>query len=854
VALATRRQNRGAATASTHGGQAAAALQPSPAQWAAVWKLFDALSGVPAPQRAQRLRAAGGDPLVISEVESLLRSSEGNGFLDQSIAGPDAGPMSGYASLASGTMIGQFRILHLIGRGGMGEVYLAQRVQGGFDQRVALKMLRPEAVTRAELFGSERGILANLEHPGIARLIDGGTADDGRPFMALEYVEGEAIHDWCDSRRASLSVRLKLFLEICDAVSYAHGRLVVHLDLKPNNVLVDRDGRVRLLDFGIARIVDDGHDTSLTKTLLTPDYAAPEQLENKPVTVATDVYSLGAVLFKLLAGSGPWQSENAAVSSTVLRILRGDPPSPSSVVAPDQRMLVPARAIAGDLDAIVLKAMRRTPQDRYPSVGDLAADVRRHLANLPVQARASTTSYRIRRFVRRNRWGVLATLLILAVIIAGTGAVVIKETETAKERDVARAQTVRLRAANQTMLTMFRDADDNANLHSTSIHTMMERTTRNLVQSLPAQSPAVSEKIRTLADLYLNAGDWRAAKPLLEGALSRGIGKSDPVGAARLKVKLAMVYLQEKKFSAVKGLLNEANAVWRSDHDRFLRDRAETIDVESLLLRAHGKYPESVELLASNLDDAEKAMKYYDYDLGLRYKLLSLYFTGLGRLGSAASLLQRGEKLFEHSDIDRTDDLTTLYIVHAGIEVMRGDLNQAKALTLHAINTRIRIEGYTIKLAGCLRFYAHLLIMTGQPREALAVLGRAAIFASTFDRSNGRFVLAIDGTKLEALAALGRTEEAEHILTTLTPDFTRLEGNAQIKGIILRGRAALRISEGKTDEAVRDLDAAAAQFKTADAPGELPDIARLRAAVNRPKARDGSTLSPVTSVDAPSVR
>jgi serine/threonine protein kinase/tetratricopeptide (TPR) repeat protein len=832
------------------GGVPAAPRQPSPAEWLAIWKLFDALSGLPAPQREQRLRAAGGNPVVVEEVKSLLGSSEGDGFLDHAIGFPETGLMSGYASLASGTMVGQFRILHLIGRGGMGEVYLAQRVQGGFDQRVALKMLRPEAVTRSALFGLERGILADLEHPGIARLIDGGTADDGRPFMALEYVEGEAIGDWCESRHAILSLRLKLFLDVCDAVSYAHGRLVVHLDLKPSNILVDRDGRVRLLDFGIARMVDDGNDLSLTKTLLTPDYAAPEQLENKAVTVATDVYSLGAVLFELLTGSGPWQSENAALSSTVLRILRGDPPPPSSVTAANEEASIAARSIAGDLDAIVLKAMRRAPQDRYASVADLAADVRRHLAFEPVRARTGSRTYRVQRFLRRNRVAVGSTIMVSLALIAAVVGISLKARESAWERDIARGQAGRQRAASQTVLMMLRDAYDQKKSRSTSVADMMDVTTHNLVRSLPARSPEVAVRIETLADIYIGSGNWQGAKPLLLGALSRGIERTDRVGAARLKVKLAIAYVREGNLTAAGSLLDQAESVWKSDPDRFLKEAADTVDARAYWLRTSGQYDRAIALLNGNLPEAERAYKYYYYDLPWRYSYQSVYLAMLGRLDEADALLERGGKIVEQGDGGRPDGPAIIYMAQSEIAIQKGDFARAESLIRRSIASQRQLYGRSPVLADYLARYGPLLIMMNRSNEAMQVLEEASQIAKALDPSNSPLSSKIEITRIMALAQLGRVSEAERLLTAATANLSDIPGRRLNEGLLFTSRAVLRIAEGRWAEANQDLDAATAAFKKVAAPRALVDIARLRASLNRLKARGGSMPAPATSAGA----
>lgn len=301
----------------------------------------------------------------------MLAAAAAGGILDDDTAPAEAG----YSSLLPGQVVGSFTIDRLIGRGGMGEVYAAHRTAADFDQRVALKLLRPEAAGHGDLFDRERRLLARLEHPGIARLIDGGVVDDGRPSMAIEHVDGVPVDAWCRDHDADLATRLALVIAMCDAVGFAHANLVIHRDLKPSNILVDGGGRVRLLDFGLARLVDDA---GLTLTPMSPDHAAPEQLENAAPTIATDVHAPGVVMFELLAGRYPWGGGGSGgLPAIVRRVLTSDPPSPSVVTAGALAGAIPTRRLAGDLDAIVMKAMRRAPADRYRSAADMADDIRR---------------------------------------------------------------------------------------------------------------------------------------------------------------------------------------------------------------------------------------------------------------------------------------------------------------------------------------------------------------------------------------------------------------------------------------------------------------------------------------------
>ena len=367
--------------------------------WERVRELFHEASELPAAQRAAFL--AGEDDRLRAEVESLLEAHDETGsFLGASIwelIDADEGRR------LAGTSIGVYRIVRPLGHGGMGTVFLAVRDDEQFSQRVAIKLIRGgisgDAIVRR--FRQERQILAALEHPNIARLLDGGTTADGLPYLAMEYVDGTPIDVYCREQGLSLHERLRLFLTLCDAVQCAHRNLVIHRDLKPANVLVTSEGVPKLLDFGIAKLTSDELPINATVTrLMTPDYASPEQLLGKPVTTASDVYSLGVLLFELLTGTKPFDSS---------RLPTTEPPCPSSIEG--------KRALRGDLDNIILMAMEPDAAERYGSVQQLADDIRRHLGAHPVLARRPTFGYRTAKFVRRNRIILTAAAAIFAVVV-----------------------------------------------------------------------------------------------------------------------------------------------------------------------------------------------------------------------------------------------------------------------------------------------------------------------------------------------------------------------------------------------------------------------------------------------------
>jgi serine/threonine-protein kinase len=323
-------------------------------------------------------------------------------------------------ALELGQRIGPHRVVGLIGRGGMGEVYSAQRIDGQFDQMVALKVIRREVVDHLERFQAERQILAKLDHPGITRIYDGGVLDDGQPYMVMELISGRPITDWCRLENAALAVRLKLFLAVCDAVAYAHRNFIVHRDIKPGNVLVTEDGQVKLLDFGIAKRVSDVGRPDTGAAPLTLDYAAPEQLTGGSVSTATDSYALGVLLFELLAGDRPVRHGDLPLAVAVERAVHDPAPLLSRVAETMGRDApVPPRALRGDLDAILAKALRKTPDGRYATVDQLVQDLEHYRKGEPVGARQGSRMYVLGRFIDRYRVPVASAALVLLALMVG---------------------------------------------------------------------------------------------------------------------------------------------------------------------------------------------------------------------------------------------------------------------------------------------------------------------------------------------------------------------------------------------------------------------------------------------------
>ena len=415
------------------------------------------------------------------------------------------------AEEAPGNQIGPYRLLRELGVGGMGSVWLAERIDGTFERQVALKLPRAEWTDRGlnERMARERSVLASLNHPNIAQMYDAGWASDGRPYLALEYVEGEPLDAWCRNRSATPAERVRLFVDVARAVAFAHSKLVIHRDLKPGNVFVTAEGRVKLLDFGIAKLLSAGdaltEETALTQfsgRALTLNYAAPEQVLGQPIGTAADTYSLGVMLFELLSGERPYRPARESRGALEEAIVNAEPPAPSSV-ASDKAT---ARVLRGDLDKIVLKTLRKQPEQRYETAAAFADDLERWLDQRPVHAQRSSGWYRIRRFVARHRFRVIAGA-IAGVAALAAGSVLLWQRHVAGE-DAARAETVKA-----FVLSIIAQADPSAS-HATrdADLTLLTTAESRLAREL-GTNPSLALELRlAIAQAYRNRGEFERSR------------------------------------------------------------------------------------------------------------------------------------------------------------------------------------------------------------------------------------------------------------------------------------------------------------------------------------------------------
>ena len=499
-----------------------------------------------------------------------------------------------------GERAGAFRLLHEIGRGGMSVVYLAERVEGGFQQRAAVKVV-PESSNDPQLarrFDQERRILADLEHPNIARLLDGGsTQPQGQAYLAMEYVEGRTISRYSEEEHLTLDQRLALFLQVAGAVQFAHRRLVVHRDLKPSNILVDGRGVVKLLDFGIAKLLASTQPalTGSQERFLTLDYASPELFRGGAVTTASDVYQLGLVLYELLAGERAYRLAGRSVTEAQRLVCEQDPPPPSARAADS------APSIPAELDDVVLLALRKEPELRYGSVAELAADLERFRAGKPVHARPATALYLTRKFVRRHRLVVAAAAALVVALAAGL-------LGTAWQARQARREAARLAETQRFLVELFQDADPaGAGSLDRSVGSLLERGAERLLTGLTDQPELRAQLLGRLGGIYRELMAYEQAVPLLEEALAT-CRQLD--GTARPR-------------AATVAAMHELSAVLREMQSG--RERAIELDRDALaLVEESGSLEERVAarshlanslLVAQRLDEAETVLVRADVDV-----------------------------------------------------------------------------------------------------------------------------------------------------------------------------------------------------------------------------------------------
>ena len=556
---------------------------------------LDALE-IEGPHREKFLRENCGEPEIKMEVEKLLEAHfEAQDFIEK--------PVVKIGSLFNSNgdqeilkHFGNYKIIREIGAGGMGAVFLAERDDGEFTQKVAIKIVRQTIAEREIInrFRLERQILANLNHPNIARLVDGGVSNSGEPFLAMEYIEGVPITQFADEHNLNVEERLRLFLKVCAAVSYAHRNLTIHRDIKPSNILVTKDGEPKLLDFGLAKLLGEGlnFDPIQTQTVFhafTPVYASPEQILRKNISTATDVYSLGVVLFELLTGGHPFHFENKKLQEILQIIDTANPSRPSDAVtrghggaerkntsaqniSTSPRLHVSPSQLKGDLDNIILKALGKEAERRYKSVEQFAQDIERHLQGLPILARPQTFGYRASKFIQRNKIAVAAAALIFLTFLGGIIATLWQSSIARQERDNARLEKTKAQAVSKFLTGMLNYADPEANLkREMTVREILDNAASQLENENFSAQPEVKAELHSIIGYsYASQGFYELAEMHVRASLEERIKLygENSLEVIKTKVLLADVLGQRAKLAECEQVFREILPVLRTEYQK----------------------------------------------------------------------------------------------------------------------------------------------------------------------------------------------------------------------------------------------------------------------------------------------
>jgi serine/threonine-protein kinase len=639
----------------------------SPERWEKVQSLFaEALELNHSEREIYLKKECANDQDLFNEVISLLKADEDehsifSGSASDYIAADDA--------TLEGKTFGNYLAIEQIGSGGMGSVYLADRVDGLFEQKVALKIIKPgmnsqEIITR---FEGERQILARLQHPNIAKLLDGGISELGLPYFTMEYVDGKPITEFCDDNNLTIEKRLELFLKVCDAILYAHQNLVIHRDIKPSNILVQKDGNVKLLDFGIAKVFEeDANQKNLTLTgirVMTPEYASPEQVRGEPVNTATDIYSLGLILYQLLTGCPPYEVHTNSAIEMEKIICFTEPPKPSIMITKFSTLNVDRakklspvvisqnrgisqsklrKRISGDLDNICLMALRKEPERRYNSVAQMINDINNHLSGQPITARKSTALYLAKKFIQRHKAGVVITSVAFLIMALVT---IFYTLKLAEERDRAQVEAEKSKKVSEFLAGIFKVSDpDQSRGETITARELLDKGVKSLESELSDQPEVLAKMLDVTGNVYKSLGLYNNALVLLNKAYDINdslFGLTSPETAKSLN-DLANLNFAMGDYDQAISRFNKTVKTRERIFGEESMETAESLNDLAMVLREQGKYDEAEKLLIQSLAIRKKRSSDKGPEVSESMNNLALLYQDKGKYDEA-------KKLFEES-------------------------------------------------------------------------------------------------------------------------------------------------------------------------------------------------------------
>lgn len=816
-------------------------IDPGAERYSRAQALVHDLLDRPHPERALMLdEACAGDEDLRREVEWLIAAVEtsamgdGDDLLDRGVE------MLAGAALADArletTVSGRYRLIKRVGEGGMGQVWLAEREQGTVRQRVALKLLHGAGIgTERALahFLEEGRILGSLNHPRIAHLIEAGHGTDGVPFLALEFVDGEPIDRWCESRALSLRARIALFIKVCAAVEYAHANLVIHRDLKPANILVDDAGEPKLLDFGIARLIDaEGRGTrAVTATrAMTLAYASPEQVEGTRLGTATDIYSLGVILYELLAGVRPFDhlmTDQARLNA----IISGDvPPMHKARNLPhaQARGHANARRIPLDVDAIVMKALRREPGQRYASVADLVEDLRAFLASRPVLARRGQAGYRVRRFVWRNRWLLAVSIFVLALAVTFTWRTVLAERE-------AKAQVEISDRVAEFLVSVFAASDSNVNdnvTHELSAREVLDAGAARIDSELAGQPRIRARLLEAVGNAYRHMNNNVKGVAMLREAADIHLDPAinQPLDAARCLEAMANA-MANGQFAAsdAEAAARESLALAERLTPAGSQEIANAWMVLSLALNRSGNLVAAEQAARTTYAMNEQLLASPDNRHEAAVGNLCIILSNRGMLASAAEFCDRSVAQRRNSGNQTVLAMSLSRL--AQLRAAQGQYSEALALATEGLALTRELKGDPSRFGTVFMLRKGVILDdAGQSDQADALFERALSDAQTLDgRESGEYLYArMQWARHQARAS--RFAEAIAAFREIVPELTRRYGTDDPRTLTASTwLAQALLDSGVADAEVRGLlDGAIDGWNTKDDPDAVePAFTRL---------------------------
>ncbi len=703
-------------------------MAPHDADQQRVKSIFaSALELEPAGRDAFLERECGGDEELRAEVESWLASyAESEGFIETPVF--DAAKLIHQPSAMAGRRFGNFEIIREIGSGGMGAVYLARRTDGEFEQQVALKIVRQSIAESGmvERFRRERQILASLNHQNIAKLLDGGVNEEGLPYLAMEFIDGESITEYAALHNLDLNARLDLFLKVCSAVAYAHRNLIVHRDIKPGNILVTADGEPKLLDFGLAKLVDDGlaSDDTQTQTAfraLTPAYASPEQLKGETLSTSSDIYSLGVVFYELIAGQRPFYFEGKSIDQIIRSVTGSAPVSPSQTE--ESRTLEWASRLRGDLDNVALKALRSEPDQRYASVDQFATDIDRHLKGLPISARPQTFRYRSTKFLSRHKFVAAAASIVMLTLAAGVGATVYEARQTERQR-------VKAEAVNAFLQTMLNYSDPSTGLSEqngkeTTVKDVLNEASKRLeTTDLSGQPDIKAELLRIVGASYLSQGQYDLADKNLTAALAlqRQLYGDGSTEILQTLVELGQLRLATGDNAGAAAIYDERVGILRQQVAAGTMNPTYllvALNDYALVHRGAGNSAAAEALLKEALDLKPKIPPENRISVGIAESVYALVLSDRGAFDEAIAIVRKRIDAIRQQPNPETAELGANLNALGNFLTEKGELAEASQdlAQAEAIYRKLFNETY-LPIGDCLRLQARVLYLQGNYKEA----------------------------------------------------------------------------------------------------------------------------------------